>query len=327
LSHGILNEIYYPREDQACTRDLGLIVTAAGDFFSEEKRHTDHQVTYLTDGVPAFHLVNTCREGRYSIEKEVLTDPQRDALLQRIRFKPLKGTLADYRLYALLAPHLGNHGGGNTTWVGHHNGVEMLFAQRGGLALACSATWTRASAGFVSYSDGWQDLTRHKHLTWTYQRAENGNVALTGEMDLNACKGCFILALGFGNRPAEAGHRALAALLDDFEVTRDQYLQDQQDRWETSPGYSPFTLAAEIAALLAAADLAERVDEGGSGRVLTRDRRCLELQHRALDRRDRLRYRAPGRGPRLLRARRVPRPGAGRFTGPGLRPDQEPSSR
>ncbi|HEY6872567.1 MAG TPA: hypothetical protein VI298_07580 [Geobacteraceae bacterium] len=27
LSHGILNEIYYPRIDQACVRDMGLIVT------------------------------------------------------------------------------------------------------------------------------------------------------------------------------------------------------------------------------------------------------------------------------------------------------------
>ena len=27
LSHGILNEVYFPRVDQACTRDLGFIVT------------------------------------------------------------------------------------------------------------------------------------------------------------------------------------------------------------------------------------------------------------------------------------------------------------
>ena len=26
ISHGIVNEIYYPRVDQACVRDLGLIV-------------------------------------------------------------------------------------------------------------------------------------------------------------------------------------------------------------------------------------------------------------------------------------------------------------
>ena len=31
----------------------------------------------------------------------------------------------------------------------------------------------------------------------------------------------------------------------------------QQDRWEEDPGYSPFTLAAEIAALLVAAELAD----------------------------------------------------------------------
>ena len=38
LSHGILNEIYYPRVDHACTRDLGLIVTDGQTYFSEEKR-------------------------------------------------------------------------------------------------------------------------------------------------------------------------------------------------------------------------------------------------------------------------------------------------
>ena len=37
VSHGILNEIYYPRVDQACTRDMGLIVTDGRNFFSERK--------------------------------------------------------------------------------------------------------------------------------------------------------------------------------------------------------------------------------------------------------------------------------------------------
>ena len=40
LSHGILNEIYYPRVDHACTRDLGFIVTDGHTYFSEEKRDT-----------------------------------------------------------------------------------------------------------------------------------------------------------------------------------------------------------------------------------------------------------------------------------------------
>ncbi len=74
LSHGILNEIYYPRVDQACIRDLGLIVTDGHDFFSEEKRHTRHQVDYLAEGVPAFRLVNTCEQSRYRIEKNHCTN-------------------------------------------------------------------------------------------------------------------------------------------------------------------------------------------------------------------------------------------------------------
>ena len=38
ISHGILNEVYYPRVDHACTRDLGLIVCGPDGYFSEEKR-------------------------------------------------------------------------------------------------------------------------------------------------------------------------------------------------------------------------------------------------------------------------------------------------
>lgn len=38
LSHGILNEVYYPRIDSACTRDLGFVVTGPEGYFSEEKR-------------------------------------------------------------------------------------------------------------------------------------------------------------------------------------------------------------------------------------------------------------------------------------------------
>ena len=34
LSHGIFNEIYYPRIDRACTRDMGLVITGENGFFS-----------------------------------------------------------------------------------------------------------------------------------------------------------------------------------------------------------------------------------------------------------------------------------------------------
>jgi glucoamylase len=230
VSHGILNEVSYPRVDQACTRDLGLIVTDGRGFFSEEKRHAAHSVACLAEGVPAYRLTNTCTRGRYLIEKEVLADPKRDTLLQQVRFHPLQGALADYHLYALLAPHLGNHGAGNTAWVSDYKGVPMLFAERDGhaLALACSAPWLQRSAGFVGASDGWQDLTRHGVMTWRYDRAENGNVALVGEIDLAASGGTFVLALAFGRTAAEAGQQAHASVLDGFAEARAAYVRDWQ---------------------------------------------------------------------------------------------------
>ena len=226
LSHGILNEVYYPRIDQACIRDMGLIVTDGATFFSEEKRDADSRVRWLADGVPAFHLVNTSRDGRYRIEKELVADPQRDTVLQRTQFLPLRGALSSYHLHVLLAPHLANQGAGNSAWVDDFEGTPFLFARRNGsaLALACSAVWTKRSVGYVGSSDGWQDLKTHKRMTWEYTHAENGNVALVAEIDLLASHGEFVLALGFGGQPEEAARNAIGSLRGGFDKAKEGYL-------------------------------------------------------------------------------------------------------
>lgn len=233
LSHGIFNEVYYGRVDQACTRDMGLIVTDGASFFSEEKRDARHEASTVAPGVPAYRLTNTCNRQRYTIEKSVLADPVRDAVVQHTRFTPLQGKLGDYRLYVLLAPHLGNRGSNNTAWIGEYKGVTMLFAQREAfsLALACSTPWKRCSAGFAGKSDGWQDLKQRGQMEWTYGRAENGNVALTAEIDLTASEGEFVLTLGFGSTPGEAGHRALSSMLTPFEEHLDLYVREWED-WQ-----------------------------------------------------------------------------------------------
>lgn len=231
VSHGIVNEVYYPRLDQANTRDLGFIVTDGEAFFSEEKRHARSQIEPLAQGVPGYCVTNTCVEGRYRLSKIILTDPQRDALLQRVTFEPLTGTLADYHLYALLAPHIGNCGSGNDGWVGEYKGVPMLFAQRRGLflALACSTPFAALSCGYVGASDGWQELNTRKRLVNTYTRATNGNIALTGEINLAEGDGSFTLALAFGDSANEAGQIARAALLRDFDEVTSEYTRGWQD--------------------------------------------------------------------------------------------------
>ncbi len=234
VSHGILNEAYYPQVDQACLRDFGFLVTDGEGFFAEEKRDTDSQVRPLAAGVPAYDLVNTHRpatgEPRFRIHKRILADPGRDVVLQEVRLEVLSG--GPLRLFALLAPHLVNAGANNTGWVGDYKGQPMLFAEGEGtsLALAASVGWAARSAGFAGTSDGWQDLSQHFRMDWQYDRAANGNVALTGELALDEDGRC-VLALGFGRAAAEAAFRARASLLDPFDALVAGYMA-QWEAWQ-----------------------------------------------------------------------------------------------
>ncbi len=227
ISHGILNEIYYPRVDMACTRDIGFLVTGPDGYFSEEKRDAVHEVAMVEEGTPAFRLTNTSHDGRYRITKRILTDPHREALLQEIAFEALQGSISDYRLYLLASPHLINAGAHNTAWVDDYKGTPMLFAsgRRGiSLAIASSVPWPSRSAGFVGFSDGWQQLSQHGVLDERCRRAEHGNVAITGEIDLQANRGRAVIAMGFGARAEEAGYRALASLQDGYEAAERDYV-------------------------------------------------------------------------------------------------------
>jgi glucoamylase len=227
ISHGIIDEIYHPFIDRATTRDFGLLVADGSDFFSEEKRDTDHKIEPLEQGVPGYRLINTCKQGRYRITKIVVTDPKRDVLLQHIKFEALQGELSDYTLYALLAPHIGNHGRENDGWAGDFRGIPMLFAKRTDtvLALASSSSWQERSCGYVGTSDGWRDIEAHKKMTWHYPKACDGNIALTGAIDLAACGGEVVFALGFGRTDDEAGQQARASLLCRFDDVMNEFVE------------------------------------------------------------------------------------------------------
>ncbi len=232
LSHGILNEVYFPTVDKACLRDMGLIVTDGSGFFSEEKRDALHEVEWMEEGVPAFRMVNSCRSGKYKFRKLTVSDPRRDTVLQHVRFVAEQGQVSDYHVSVLLAPHLGNRGSGNTAWIGEFENQKLLFAERDGncLALACSAHWKMCSAGYVGSSDGWQDLKTHNKLTWEYVRAESGNVALAAEIELDPSDGEFVLSLGFGASPDEAARNAVSSLQDGFETAKNEYIAGWQ-KW------------------------------------------------------------------------------------------------
>jgi len=226
LSHGVLNEVYYPRVDTACLRDCELLVTGSNGYFSEEKRDCRSDTTQIEAGVPAFRIVNTSTDGRYRIEKDIVTDPKRPCVLQRVRFIPAEGAASDYHVHVLVAPHLVNAGRMNSAWIAEYNDVPFLMASGRGryLAVACSMPWRARSAGYVGESDGYQQLLHASVLDPQYQRADDGNVALTGEIDVAATGEAVVLALGFGQSEIDAANAARASLEEGFDAAQTGFI-------------------------------------------------------------------------------------------------------
>jgi glucoamylase len=214
---GILNEVYWPTTGEPQTRDLGFIVADDTEWF-EVKRLNRYQVTTPEPYLPLARIVHTGE--RYTLSLEFLPDPLRDVLL--ISFE-LAG--AGFRLYPLLAPHLGATGWDNTAWV--EDGALCAQGKDGGsLCLITEQGFTRAGAGYVGASDGWQDFNSNGRMSWEFTRATNGNVALMGELgDEHG-----VLALGFGESPAGARTLATASLVEGAVSVRNRLI-DGWDRW------------------------------------------------------------------------------------------------
>jgi glucoamylase len=236
LGRGILNEIAYPRVEQTAVRDFGLILTDGDTLFAEERRHCQAVTSTPDAGIPSYHVASRHDGGRFSLSKHIVADPHRPAILQHVAIEDHGGQDAlPLRVHALLAPHLVNVTGMGSAWIGEYKGVPMLFAEAQGtaVALAASCGWRLRSAGYAGVSDGWQDLSRHRRMEWQYERAFNGNVALTGELDwtpgTDAQTGGVTLALGFGRIWTEAAMRARAALEQGFEAIAANYVADWRD--------------------------------------------------------------------------------------------------
>jgi glucoamylase len=243
IGGGIINEVYHPRVDIPQIRDLGFIIGDGAGFWVEVKRMWRHEVQLADAGAPAVRIAH--RHERFELALRVTPCEDRDVLLIEVT---LTGDAA-LKPYALLAPHLGGTGHGNRAEVVSHRGRRVLWAEQGpfGLALAAATpqqtdAFGRGSAGFVGDSDGWQDFFRHGAMTWEYDSAGPGNVALLGELPRQA-----VLALGFGSSADSAATLALTALNEPFEAnwTRTHAAWAEWHRRNTPVERLPADLPAE----------------------------------------------------------------------------------
>ena len=228
ISHGILNEIYYPTIDRPQTRDMEFLITDGSTFLHEEKRDLERTFEYMDNCSSAVRLTNSDRQGRYKIIKEVIADPHHPVVVMRVRIEGNESLLQRMKVYALLAPHLDVGGADNSGMVIDLSGKLALVAAKNGISLvmAASCGFARASCGFVGYSDGWQDLKENFQMDWQFGSAYHGNIALTGEIDVNLHRE-FVIAISFG----EGHHSALTTALGSLTTPFDQNLKRFNEQW------------------------------------------------------------------------------------------------
>jgi glucoamylase len=228
LAQGILTEIYYPTIDRPQTRDAQFLISDGETFFHEERRDLTSEVVRLEDHTLGYRVTSSDPKGRYRLEKEIICEPHQSCVLLHARLvtaawaPPLK-------LYFLLAPHLDVGGNNNSAMQLDVAGRRVLAAWRNNtwLALSCDRSFARASCGFVGSSDGWQDLHDNFKMDWEFDRAENGNVAVMGEIDLTPGNE-FTIGIALGDSLHAATSVLTQSLAVPFDRLRDRFI----DQWQ-----------------------------------------------------------------------------------------------
>jgi glucoamylase len=240
ISHGILNEIYYPTIDRPQVRDLGFLISDGETFFHEEKRDLEHTLEYLDPEALGVRIIGRDPQGRYMLTKEIISDPHQSTVMIRVSVDGEEDFLRRLKVYALLAPHLEVGGAGNSGRLINVSGRCVLLAWKDhtSLAMAASCGFARASCGYVGASDGWKDLNDDFTMDWQFDQALDGNIALTGEIDV-ALNREFTVAVGFG----EGHHAALAGVMQSLATPFAAHRQRFIEQWHRVK--SPLKLYAD----------------------------------------------------------------------------------
>lgn len=259
LAQGILTEIYWPYIDRPQVRDAEFLISDGETFFHEEKRDLSHEVTRIEAQTLGYRVVSVDPEGRYRLEKEIISDPHQACVLIRAKLIASDAWRTKLKVYFLLAPHLEVGGAHNSARKITVAGRTLLLAWKKStnLVAGCDPDFARCSCGFVGFSDGWQDLHHNFRMDWEFDRAEDGNVAVMGEVNLSQ-NSEFTVGLAFGASQPGAAAVLSQSLAIPFEVHRQRFI----DQWQ------------RVSSMMHTLD-----HVGGDGGLLYRSSRTLLLAH------------------------------------------------
>lgn len=230
VAEGIVSEVYCPRIDIPQVKDLGFIIADDAGFHVELRKLNSYTISLPEPGVPAIEVVHS--HPRFTFTLRIVPSQRRDVLMLQYR---LEGD-PTLKPYALLQARLGGDSDNDMAEAGFYGGRKVLWAEQGPFGLALLAVthdaadaWQRTSVGSSEMSDGWTDFQTNNRMTWEYDTAGPGAVALMGELPVAAT-----LALGFGSSKEAAATLAVSNLMEDFATVWDE----QVEAWKTWLGDS-----------------------------------------------------------------------------------------
>jgi glucoamylase len=223
ITNGAITEGLYPDVSTANLKALGLLVTDGKTFLSDEMTDATYSVERLDGRTPAFRVTSTDKQGRWAATKQVVADPQSNAIVFTVSFSALKGRPEDYQLYLLYTPRIGNNGNGDLSHVG--NGLAEAWDERVGTytALLASPAPALLTTGYTHKNDLASDLAGDFDVDASYaETSEPGRLSIGMQLPTS---GASTIALGFGGDRAGARAAASGSLQRGFAAVAQAYMQ------------------------------------------------------------------------------------------------------
>ncbi|MGB6944620.1 MAG: glycoside hydrolase family 15 protein [Bryobacteraceae bacterium] len=220
IAHGILTETFYPRIDTPQLRGLEFLFSDGNELFLEEKRDFEHEVERI---VPAqgYLIRSSDRSRRFSLTKEIIAEPTRPCIVMRVELQGDDEFLDQLGMYVYCEPHLCDAGSNNNAYIIEDCGRQILAAEKNGtwLVVGASCRFSRLSCGYVGSSDGYSDLAKNGRMALEFDRATDGNVALTAQLNLSTSR-AFVLGVAFGETLEHSVANLFQSLGTEYEDQR-----------------------------------------------------------------------------------------------------------
>jgi len=225
IAKGMITETMFGLIHQAQIKDMQFVV-AGKDFTVTEADDLDVTIDYLykdDKGRPlslAYKVVSKDKQGRFSLEKHIFTDPDGQSLFVRSIFNT---ELEGVKAYVSVNPYVDNNGlddFAKTTEQG-----LLAWQDNSYLSLQGAQPFKQTSVGFTGVSDGLSELKTTQQLTQVYKNTgeKSGNVSLLAELGEIGENSQFDLTLSFGNSEQTSFKQGQATLAKGYQAVLDNY--------------------------------------------------------------------------------------------------------